>query len=420
MSRPDAVRITDYRNPQFAPAVAEIRDAVAPFAESLDLSTDSLAAQAQAELRLDDFGGDGSWRERLDVLTGALRNEGGLSPFGKMSNHAMLLGLVKSRLLLEDLLARHPEIHDVEIVAPIIICGLPRTGTTHLHNLISADSDLRSLPYWESLEPIPTPGEEPGEHGDDARVARCKMTCEFVDASMPLFKRMHEMTWDHVHEEIQLLAVDISTMLFETTSTVPTWRDYYLAHDQRPHYEYMKTVLKAITYLRGGSRWVLKSPQHLEQFPTLLETFPDATFVVTHRDPVSVVISMATMIAYSSRMNVEHPDPGQIGPWWAARLEAMLRTCAETRELLPREQTIDVRFDEFMADDIAMVRRVYEVANQPFTDRTRADMASFMATHPRGRHGTVVYDFDDMGLDRAELERSLDFYVRRFDVTRER
>jgi Sulfotransferase family len=420
MSRPAPVRITDYRDPIFEPAIAEIRDSVAPFADTLELSTDALAAQASAELRLDDFGGDGSWRDRLDVLTAALRDEAGLSPFGKLNNHAMLVGLLKNRLLLQDLLTGHPEIHDIDIVAPIIICGLPRTGTTHLHNLISADSTLRSLPYWESLEPFPILGEEPGEHGDDPRVARCKMACDFIEASMPLFKRMHEMTWDHVHEEIQLLAIDISTMLFETTSAVPSWRDYYMAHDQRAHYDYMKTVLKAITYLRGGSRWVLKSPQHLEQFPALLATFPDATFVVTHRDPVSVVISMVTMLSYSSRMSVAHPDPHRIGPLWAARLESMLRTCAETHDVLPPEQTIDVRFDEFMADDVAMVRRVYDVAGQPFTEQTQLDMNRFMSSHPRGRHGTVVYDFDDMALDPNQLEHRLDFYVRRFGLTRER
>ncbi len=420
MNRPDAVRINDFTHPVFAPEVAEIRDSVAPFAETLELTTDALAAQAQAETRLDDFGGDGTWRERLDVLTNSLRNEGGLSPFGTMSNHAMLVGLLKNRLLLADLLARHPEIHDVEIAAPIVICGLPRTGTTHLHNLISADANLRSLPYWESLEPIPLPGEEPGPGGEDPRIARCKLACDFIDASMPLFKRMHEMTWDHVHEEIQLLAIDLSTMLFETTATVPSWRAYYTAHDQRPHYEYMKTLLQAITYLRGGARWVLKSPQHLEQFPALVETFPDATFVVTHRDPVSVTISMVTMLAYSSRMNCEHPDPMAIGSAWSERLEVMLRSCAEFRHVLPAEQTVDVRFDEFMADDIAMVRRIYEVASQPFTDATRAQMDAFMATHPRGKFGGVVYDFADFGIDPDERYRSLAFYLDQFGLSRER
>ena len=108
---------------------------------------------------------------------------------------------------------------------------------------------------------------------------------------MPYFNRMHEMTVDHVHEEIQLLAIDFSSMLFETISPMPSWRDHYLSRDQRPSYGYMKRILQVLQWLRGGTRWMLKSPQHLEQFPALLATFPDATFVLTHRDPVSVTAS---------------------------------------------------------------------------------------------------------------------------------
>ncbi len=435
MIRPSPARITDYTEPVFAPDVAAMREAVAAIAESIRLEPDALIDDARAQLGRwdaggwdaaldefggDEFGGDGSWRERLAVLCRALREEAGLSPFGTLSNATMLVGLLKNRLLLQRLLTQHPEIHAVEIVAPIVICGLPRTGTTHLHNLISADHRLRALPYWESVEPIPTPGEAPGPDGEDPRVARCKQACDFIDASMPLFKRMHEMTWDHVHEEIQLLAIDLSTMLFESAAYIPSWRRYYEAHDQRPHYEYMKTVLKAATWLRGGERWVLKSPQHLEQFPALVDTFPDATFVVTHRDPVSVTISMVTMLAYSARMNAAHPDPERIAAEWSNRLEVMLRACARDHDVLPAERTIDVGFDEFMADDIAMVRRIYDVAGQPFTTETRAQMDAFMREHPRGRFGAVIYDFDDFGLDPAERYRALGFYVDRFGLTPER
>jgi len=126
------------------------------------------------------------------------------------------------------------------------------TGTTHLHNLMSADATLRSLPYWESLEPVLPESEQPAPGEPDPRIARTAVALDFVNTTMPYFKRMHEMTVDHVHEEIQLLAIDFSTMLFETTSAMPSWRDYYLTHDQTPHYEYMRTVLKVLQWLRGG------------------------------------------------------------------------------------------------------------------------------------------------------------------------
>jgi hypothetical protein len=236
---------------------------------------------------------------------------------------------------------------------------------------------------------------------------------------MPDFKRMHEMTADHVHEEIQLLAVDISSMLFETIAPMPTWRDHYLARDQQPSYAYLKKILQALQWLRGGSRWVLKSPQHLEQFPALVHTFPDATFVLTHRDPVSVTASMVTMLAYSTRLGHDRVDTRWIGEYWADRLEQMLHTCVDQRHLLPDGQTIDVRFDEFMDDDLAMVRRIYGLSGQPLTDEAVGAMDAFMAEHPRGRHGGVCYDLAQFGIDRARLGDSLAFYVDRFAVTGE-
>ena len=165
---------------------------------------------------------------------------------------------------------------------------------------------------------------------------------------MPLFPLMHEITPWAAHEEIHLLAIDFSTMFFETLAYVPDWATYYRAHDQTPHYRYMRTVLQALQHLTGDQRWVLKSPQHIEQFGPLLEVFPDATFVVTHRDPVNVVTSMATMIAYTARMNVDTVDPAVLGNYWADRIEVMLRACVRDRDLLPVD-----------ADDRRALRRVH-------------------------------------------------------------
>src|SRR5206468_5855508 len=129
------------------------------------------------------------------------------------------------------------------------------------------------------------------------------------------------------------LAIDISTMLFETLALIPSWRDWYQSHDQTPAYEYLRTVLKVLQWQRGGDRWVLKSPQHLEQFGPLATTFPDATFVVTHRDPVAVTKSLTTMMTYLARLNLESVDPKFVGGYWAERLETMLEACVRDRQL---------------------------------------------------------------------------------------
>jgi len=297
--------------------------------------------------------------------------------------------------------------------------------------LISDDPALRSLPYWESLEPVLAERERPAPGEPDPRLGRTATALAFLDAALPYFNRMHEMTVDHTHEEIQLLAIDFSTMLMETTAPMPSWRDHYLSHDQRPSYAYLVKVLKVLQWLRGttrgttrgatrgATRWVLKSPQHIEQFPALRDTFPDATFVVTHRDPVSVTTSMITMLAYTARLTRDKVDLTALGSYWANRLARMLHACAEDHDVLPDAQTIDVHFDEFMADDMEMVGRVYDLAGQPMDERARNAMTDFMAAHPRGRHGAVVYDLAQFGLDPNERRKALSFYTDRFGVTTE-
>jgi hypothetical protein len=417
-TRPPAVRIDDLAVPHYSDEVRAILDFMEEAGAQLALEPSELMAAARAETGLQDFG-PGDFVERLEVLCDAMQREGGFNGAGIMQQHVLILGLLKNRLLIEDLVRRHPEILQERIAAPIIICGLPRTGTTHLHNLMSSDPALRSLPYWESLEPVLPEGEVPGAGTADPRRERTATALSFLNTALPYFNRMHEMTVEHTHEEIQLLAIDFSTMLFETTAPMPAWRDAYLSRDQRPTYAYLRKVLQVLQWLRGGTRWVLKTPQHLEQFPALVDTFPDATFVVTHRDPVSVTASMVTMIAYTARLTRDRVDVEDLGRYWADRLERMLHRCADQRGVLPAERTIDVHFDAFMADDLAMVARVYDLAEQPLDNRARAAMASFMAAHPRGRFGAVSYDLSQFGLDAADRRRALAFYTERFGVTLE-
>ena len=412
MSRPAPVVIDDLATPRFPDDALPIRQAMAEMGAALILEPDALMAAAVADAGVDDFG-DPQFRERLDVVCAALAKDVSLSAAGRAAAFVQLTELLRNRLLVNEVLRRHPEIDALEVRAPIIVCGLPRTGTTHLHNLISADPAIRSLPYWESVQPVLPEG------APDERVAATGVALDVLNAALPYFRRMHEMTPDEKHEEINLLAMDVSSMFFETMAPIPTWRDYYRCTDQTPTYEYLKRVLKVLQYLRGGDRWVLKSPQHLEQFGPLSTVFPDATFVVTHRDPVSVTASLTTMMTYLARLTLEAVDPAVVGGYWADRLETMLRACVRDRHLLPADRTIDVRFNEFMADDVGMVERIYAIAGQPFTTGVRRAMDDFVRTHPRGRHGGVLYDLTQFGLDPAERRAALQFYVDRFDIAPE-
>jgi len=410
-----AIHIDDLARPRLPLALRALNLAGRPFARAISLDAERLLAAARRRTGLEDFG-DPAFREPLRVLTLALEREAGLTPLGRFVARNLVRELLASRLRLEALLRAHPEILAEPVPAPIVILGLPRTGTTHLHNLLAQDPGLRSLPYWESLEPIPDAPDPRHPPAPDPRIRRCEQALALVHWAMPLFPLMHEMEAEARHEEIQLLALDFSTMLFEASYTLPSYRDWFRATDQTGAYAYLRRVLQALQWLRGPRRWLLKSPQHLAQLGPLLRVFPDARIVQTHRDPVRVTASMCTMAAYGLRMSRARVDLEQTGRYWAERIEGMLRASVEDRPRVPASQVMDVRFHEFMADDLATVESIYDFFGEPLTQPARAAIVAYQRAHARGRLGAIEYRLEDFGLDAAERRRALRFYQERFGV----
>ncbi|MHA0286338.1 sulfotransferase family protein [Mycobacterium sp. C3-094] len=408
---PAVIELTDLARPRYTIEAQQVRDMIGSVADGCELTSDALHEAARHATGLDDFGAD-DYRERLDVYLGALADLDDMHECGRVNFFRQLSQWLTNRLLLTDLLRRHPEIHDVELVPPVVIAGLPRTGTTHLHNMLAAGPTFRTMPYWESAEPFPLPAETGME--PDPRVARMELAVSMMDLLLPHFRAMHEMTSEHVHEEIQLLANDFSTMLMETLAHVPTWREYYRAHDQTPHYEYLRTQLKAMQFLRGGRRWLLKSPQHLEQLTVLRRVFPGAVVVCTHRDPVPVALSMVAMVAYTARMYSAAPPVRTIASSWADRLEQLLEALVRDRDIVGPDESADVRFDEFMADERGVAERVYALAGEPLTEEARTAIDGYLAGHQRNRFGRVACTGAMVGLDEQELAARFSGYVRRF------
>jgi Sulfotransferase family len=408
---PEVVQLVDLAEPRFSPEAQQIRDMMAAMAADCPLDSDALHAKAIADTGLDDFGPD-DYRERLDVYLAALHEIDEMHAPGIVNFFSQLSQWLKNRLLLTDLLKRHPEINDIDLLPPVVIAGLPRTGTTHLHNLLAAAPTFRTLPYWESFEPFPLPAEAGIE--PDPRAARMDVAVQVMNIVMPHFALMHEMTTEHVHEEIQLLANDVSTMFMETLAHVPRWRDYYLAHDQTSTYEYLATQLKALQFLRGGRRWLLKSPQHLEQLPVLDKVFPGIAVVCTHRDPVPVALSMVAMITYSARMHRSVVPVEEIAAAWIDRLELMLAALVRDRDVVAPERSVDVTFDDFMADELGVAEQVYGLVGEPVTDDARAAMTDYLAGHQRGRLGKVATSCEMFGLDEDDLRARFAPYVSRF------
>lgn len=383
---------------------------MAGMAPDFPLDSAVLHARARADTGLTDFG-PGDYRERLDRYVAELR-EIDMHAAGVVNFHAQLVQWLKNRLLLTDLLTRHPEIRDIEVLPPVVIAGLPRTGTTHLHNLLAAPSTFRSLPYWEGVEPFPLPAE--AGLSPDPRVTRMDMAVQVMDTLMPHFALMHEMTTEHVHEEIQLLANDFSTMLMETLADTPRWSDYYWSHDQTSSYEYLRTQLQALQFLRGGRRWVLKSPQHLGQLAVLDTVFPGVVVAFTHRDPVPVALSMIAMITYSERMHRDRVDVARTAAGWVNRLDKLLGECVRQRDTIPAERSVDIRFDDFMADELGTAERLFALAGEPFDEPVRNSITAYLDGHRRGRLGRVATSAQMFGLDEDDLRARFAGYSQRF------
>jgi len=409
-----AIRIDDLAHPVLSAG----QRAVMAWAETQPVvfREDVVLAAARERTGLADFGAD-DFRPRLRAWLDAADADDELNALGRLGVFGNCVRALANRLRVEDLVRRHPEILAVPIDRPIIVAGLPRSGTTHLVNLIAADTRLRSLPYWESLEPVPVPGEGPGRDGRDPRWERSAESYRQMVAQMPLLPAMHDMPPEHVHEEIELQELDFGTYLLEWYARPPRWRDYYLGLDLRSSYAYLKKVLQVLTWLRGPRRWVLKSPQHLERLLPLSEAFPDSTIAITHRDPVAVIQSLVTMLAYGDRVRRTRVDLGGLADYWIDRVERLLRACARDRDRLPDARTIDVRFDDLMADDVGTVGAIYERAGLASTDEARAAFARFKAENPRGKHGQVRYDLRaDFGRDPTAVRARFGFYLERFGV----
>jgi len=415
----EIIRIDDLAQPRLTPmqagALAHGESAPA------SMTVDQVLEAARAATGLSGFGAP-DFKERLGLWLQSIAEDTALTGLGRGGLFQDCVRLASNRLKVEDLLKRHPEILDIQIDRPIIIAGLPRSGTTHLVNIISADSRLRHMPLWESQEPVPSAADVAAvERGEtDPRFVRARDGWGQFEAILPHMPAMHEMAPDHTHEEIELQSIDFGSYNLEWLSRPHRWREHYYATDQTPRYAYSKKVLQILTWYKGPNRWVLKSPQHMEQLSALKSVFPDATLVITHRDPLAVIQSAVTMLAYGDRIRRNPTDPQATARYWIDRVEHLLRACVNERGFWGRHQSMDVLFHDYMKDENAVLRQVYEMADLPMTPQAEAELKGYIAANPRGKHGRVQYDLaGDFGVDIKALRTRFQFYFDKFPVEHE-
>jgi hypothetical protein len=376
----------------------------------------SLIAASRRESGLDDFV-DESFREPLRRLLASLEEEAHLHPLGRMLLRQSLVRALVNRLRLEDLCKRHPEMRELPVREPVFVLGLQRTGTTMLHRLLTCEPALRPLLSWEALNPAPFPGAA-ARGGRDPRMRLAEIAERGLRYLAPEFFAIHPVEAHAPEEDVLLLDLSFMSPTADATLGVPRYTAWLRATDQRPAYRYFRRAIQLLLWQRSG-RWLGKTPHHLENLDALLDVFPDAKIIHTHRDPVRVVASFASMIAHGRAIFSDRVDAHEVGAELAEKAVRAVTRAMEVRDRAPASAFLDVAYPGLLADPLKEIRRIYDFLGLPLLPATEASMQRWLAANPQNKRGVHRYRLEDFGLDRAQLERSFEPYRQRFGVAAE-
>ena len=371
-------------------------------------SADELIGEAEGQTGFNDFG-ELDYREGLVTLLKTYdRNV--LDPIGRQRCRERVVMQLATRLKCENAFREHPHVAEQDIVAPIFVTGLPRSGTSALINLLVAAPDNRGLLQWECQFPDPWPGSAPGQQ--DPRYPFLVQALEERGDSD--FAKIHYVDADTPEECVLLHAYAFSGVQLGFEIMLEPYRSWLLQQDLTPLYRYQKRLLQLLNWRNPGRQWVLKAPAHMWGINAIRTVFPDARFVWCHRDPVAVIASINSMNSAVMAMyagDCSHLDAGQIGhavmEWYARSLERGF----EQRERLSPELFIDCSQRELADRPVAGVERVYGPFNMVLSDKARACMQNHIASHPKDKHGKHVYDLADYGLTTHMIEERFRFYI---------
>ena len=365
-----------------------------------------LLAAAQQQTGLSDFG-DPRFREGLRVLVETYE-EAGLSERGRKRTRRRLVQLLATRLRIEAALRRHAEIRCREIRSPVYLTGLPRTGTSALLNLLAADPATRPLLTWEGM--CPDPWEGPGP---DPRLEAVRVAVERDRERSPDFDRIHYALADGPEECVLLLAYTFCDVQLGIEPLMSPHREWFPKQDLRPSYAYYADLLRMLDWQRPGRRWLLKSPAHLWALDVLLETFPDACLVMTHRDPCEILPSYCSMLA--SLMGIrESFDPKALGPTVLEYLAQSLERGLAARERADPRRFHDVDYRAFLAAPLETAARIYDAFG--LGEPPRDALGRHVAENPQAKHGAHRYSLEEFGLGREHVRSRLADYISRFDL----
>lgn len=385
----------------------------AGFVESQEamVAAASKAAGGATDLGSDDF------RDALAVLLRSYDEESQLNPFGRWMVTQQLTAIFRGRLECERRRREHPQLFADTVRRPIFILGLPRTGTTALHSLVAQDPASQTLEYWLAASPKPRPARE--DWAKDPRFREASQGLALTYWLDPKLKSIHLLTADGPEECRLLLQHTFRDDSFECNATIPTYSKWYASCDMRPAYRRHRELLCLVGSNEPERRWVLKYPAHLRRLRALLEIYPDACIVQTHRDPARVLPSLCSLIAGWRGIFEDRPDRRAIAAWvvelWATTMEDAMAV----RRELGEERFFDVSFRETVTDPAAAVGRVYDHFGIGFHCATEQRLRDWHRGHPQHLHGEHRYSAADFGLVAGAIRERFASYIDRFGIETE-
>jgi hypothetical protein len=371
-------------------------------------SADQLLAQAAAATGLDDYG-PGDFREGLTVLLDSLERDANLSPSTDDAVIGTLRRRLVNRLRAESWFHAHPDIDDLAVAGPVDVIGLPRTGTTALGSMLSIDPLFRSLRMWEQREPCPPP--VLGHEAEDPRRMAYAAENDQLSAAE---KAMHVYDLDATVEDSELLGMAFHGQQY--TLPVYGYHRWWRSSDCTETFAYHRRVVKLLQSRRPPNLWLFKAPHHKFHLEALVSAYPDARFVMTHRDPAKSVPSYASFVStLFPPANGTH-DLTRLGPEVSEHLRIGMEHAVAARSRIGEHRFLDVHHVDLVADPMGTIARVYDFLGFDLPSAVERAMHDWQVVNRAGAHGTHRYTPEQFGLSAAQVRDDYDFYIKQFDV----
>lgn len=365
---------------------------------------------AVAATGLDDFG-SGDFREGLDVLLQSLAEDAGLDPATDEAVVGVLQRRLTNRLAVEDWYARHPEVDEIEVLGPLHVIGLPRTGTTALGSMLSLDGQFRSLRMWEQRDPVPPPTSE-----DELRDPRRLAYAEEI-ASLPAEAHaMHHYEVDASVEDSDVLGMAFHGQQY--TLPVYGYHRWWRTADSTESFHYHRRVAKLLASQRPPHRWLYKAPHHKFHLEAVVAAYPDARFVMTHRDPAKSVPSYASLVStvFPAAASPGGHDLERLGPEVSNHLRVGMEHAIEARARIGQDRFLDVHHEDLNADPLGTIARIYDFVGLELDPSVERSIDEWQRANRTGAKGAHHYTPEQFGLRADRIREEYDFYIRHFDV----